>query len=202
VPAAFARSATAPPAPSAASQDRAYARHEAAIAYVGYVECDPDGPDAQDSMLAAAVQGELTAEMSGGLSAEQASCAREIYENTINDGYDAHAAVIEICAAITETNLLNDAGGDGTSVGLFQMIDDLGTVAERESVPYETSWFLGKMSSLYPGSSWEWEAVGDVDQEVEVSAYPDRYQPNAGDAQTIVSALMSLEGADSRSHRG
>lgn len=202
VPDAFARSATAPPAASAASQDRAYARHEAAIAYLRHAECDPAGPNAQDSMLAAAVQGELTAELSGGLSAEQASCAREIYQNTISDGYDAHAAVIEICAAITETNLFNDAGGDGTSVGLFQMIDALGTVAERENVPYETSWFLNRMSSLYPEGSWEWEPVGNVDQEVEVSAYPDRYQPNAGDAQTIVSALTSLQDADLRGHGG
>jgi hypothetical protein len=138
------------------------------------------------------VQGELTADMVGGLSPEQASCAREIYQNTISAGFGARAAVIEICAAITETNLLNDTGGDGTSVGLFQMIDVLGTMAERENVPYETSWFLTTMSGLYPDGGWEWDAVGDVDQEVEVSAYPDRYQPNADDAQTIVNALVTV----------
>jgi hypothetical protein len=192
VPEAFAQSAAAPPVPSAASQDRAYARHEAAIAYIGHVECDPDGPNSEDGMLAAAVQGQLTARMSGGLSLEQASCAREIYQDTINAGFDQHAAVIEVCAAITETNLLNDTGGDGTSVGLFQMIDVLGTAAEREDVSYEVNWFLNTMSVRYPDDSWEWAAVGDVDQGVERSAYPDRYQPNADDAQTIVSALTEL----------
>jgi hypothetical protein len=198
VPAAYAQSGSAPPARSAAGQDRAYARHEAAIADIGYAECDPDGPSTQDDMLATAVQGELTADMSGGLSPEQASCAREIYENTISAGYDEQAAVIEICAAITEANLLNDTGGDGTSVGLFQMIDDLGTAAQRENVPYETSWFLATMSDQYPDGSWQWSDVGQVDQAVEVSAYPDRYDPNAGDAQTIVSALITLLGQSGR----
>jgi len=195
VPRALAQPALAPRAPSAASQDRAYARHEAAIAYIGYAECDPDGPSSLDATLAAAVQGQLTARMSGGLSLEQASCAREIYENTIGAGFDAHAVVIEVCAAITETNLLNDTGGDGTSVGLFQMIDALGSTSEREDVPYETNWFLDTMSTRYPDGSWEWSAVGDVDQAVEVSAYPDRYQPNAADAQTIVNALTQLDPA-------
>jgi hypothetical protein len=201
LPRAFALSLTAPPGPPAASQDRAYARHEAAIADIGYAECAPDGPSTEDGSLAAAVQGELTGTMSGGISAEQASCAREIYDDTVSDGYDAHAAVIEICAAITETALLNDTGGDGTSVGLFQMIDSLGTVAQRESVPYEVNWFLTTMSDRYPGDSWESAAVGAVDQAVEVSAFPDRYEPNAGDAQTIVSAIVTMQSAALRRHR-
>ena len=200
---ALALSASAPPGPSATSQAQAYARHEAAIAHIGHAECDPDGPSTQDYMLADTVQGRLTATLNAGISAEQASCAREIYEDTISAGYDEHAAVIEVCAAITEANLFNDTGGDGTSVGLFQMIDALGTTAQREDVSYETTWFLNAMSNAYPDGSWEGADVGDVDQAVEISAYPDRYEPNADDAQTIVSAIVALEsgGGDSRGPR-
>jgi len=193
LPKALALPLTARPGPSAASQAAAYARHEAAVADVGYVECDPDGPASEDYTLAEAVQGKLTGSMILGISPEQASCAREIYQDTISAGYDAHAAVIEVCAAITEAALLNDTGGDGTSVGLFQMEDDKGTATERESVPYETNWFLATMSAAYPDGSWEWSAVGDVDQAVEISAFPDRYQPNADDAQTIVNAIIALQ---------
>ena len=196
LPKAYGLSLAARPGPSAASQAVAYARHQAAVADVGYVECAPDGPTTQDYMLADAVQGRLTGSLFLGISPEEASCAHEIYDDTISAGYDAHAATIEICAAITETNLLNDRGGDGTSVGLFQMQDDKGTVAEREDVLFETNWFLATMSTVYPDGSWEWAAVGDVDQAVEISAYPDRYQPNAEDAQTIVSAIIALGSAD------
>jgi hypothetical protein len=179
--------------PGAAQQDQAYAAHEQAIAADSYVECRAGGPTAQDSALAASVQGKLVAKMSGGLSAEQASCARAIYDNTLALGYDTHAAVIEICASITETSLLNLTGGTGSSVGLFQETAGKGSAGDRENPALEVRWFLNAMNGAYPANEWETTPVGTVDQGVELSAYPDRYQPNAGDAQVIVNALVAQE---------
>ncbi|GAB3889837.1 hypothetical protein GCM10029964_060270 [Kibdelosporangium lantanae] len=162
----------------------------AAVAAGNYVECVAGGPTAQDTAIANAVRGRLTSKMSGGLSPEQASCARAIYANTINHGYDAHAAVIEVCAAIVEASLVNVTYGDSTSVGLFQMLDDKGTVAQRTDVTYETRWFLTTMNARYPNGGWESQPVGVVAQAVERSAFPERYPPNAADAQTIIDAVM------------
>ena len=163
----------------------------AAAAANDYVECEAGGPTQRDRDLANSVNGHLTGAMSGGISPEQASCARAILDDTAAYGWADHAAVIEICAAITEASLLNLTYGDSTSVGLFQMLDDKGTVAQRTDVTYETHWFLNTLNSVYPNNSWLSAAVGDADQAVERSAYPGRYQPNAADAQTIVNALRA-----------
>lgn len=189
--------ATAQPAPAPnAGSPLSQAQISAAAAAGDYVECENGGPTQRDIDLANAVNGHLTGKMSGGISAEQASCARAIVENTSAYGYPDHAAVIEICAAITEASLLNLTYGDSTSIGLFQMLDDKGTVAQRTNVTYETHWFLNTMNAVYPNNGWLSLAIGTVDQGVEVSAFPDRYQPNAADAQTIVDALRGQGSGD------
>jgi hypothetical protein len=195
---ASAQTAPATPAyqPSMAGPPRSSAQVKAAIASDTYVECNSGGPTAQDAALAVSLQGKLTAKMSAGLSAEQSSCARAIFNNTIAYGYDDHAAVIAICAAIVESSLvdLSSPAGDGSSSeGLFQMIAAHGTVADRENPEFATRWFLDAMNAAYPGGTWETATVGDVDWHVEQPAvqYRDRYQPNAGDAQTIVNAIVA-----------
>ncbi|BCJ50117.1 hypothetical protein Asp14428_15920 [Actinoplanes sp. NBRC 14428] len=51
------------------------------------------------------------------------------------------------------------------------------------------------MISLYPNGSWQTAPIGEVCQRVQVSAYPDRYQPQAADAQILVDAVWHRPGA-------
>ncbi|WP_340683982.1 VCBS repeat-containing protein [Amycolatopsis coloradensis] len=53
-----------------------------------------------------------------------------------------------------------------------------------------------KMVRVYPNGSWSSAPIGEVCQAVQVSAYPDRYPTEAGDAQKIVSALWQRSAAD------
>jgi len=46
------------------------------------------------------------------------------------------------------------------------------------------------MIKIYPNNGWKTAPIGAVCQAVQVSAYPDRYQVEAGDAQIIVNTLL------------
>ncbi|HEX8871098.1 MAG TPA: hypothetical protein VF821_35890 [Lentzea sp.] len=161
-----------------------------------HVQCRAGGPSAQDNALASALAGRMTHYLRGDLDGEKISCARAIYEATLAKGYPGHAALIEIDAAITEARLLNQLQGDASSVGLFQMLDDKGTVQQRTNVPYEVNWFLNTMNQFYPRDSWLNKPIWEVAQGVERSAFPDRYQPNAADAKTILDGIIEQASSD------
>ncbi|MGW6933555.1 hypothetical protein ACWGE0_26100 [Lentzea sp. NPDC054927] len=155
-----------------------------------HVQCRAGGPTDQDRSLASALAGRMTHYLRGELDAERISCARAIYDNTLAKGYPSHAALIEIDAAITEARLLNQTGGHSSSVGLFQMLDDKGSFEQRTNVPFEVNWFLNTMNHIYPRGSWLNKPIWEVAQGVERSAFPERYQPNAADAKTILDGIM------------
>ncbi|MEO3863122.1 VCBS repeat-containing protein [Acrocarpospora sp. B8E8] len=159
--------------------------------------CDPSGPTSADSALANQLNGTLNAKMRGYMSAYRVSCARVIV-NTVRDrGLDPRAAVIAVTTAIVESSIDNIAEElDHDSLGLFQQRGSWGSASQRLDPVWATNAFLNKMIAKYPNDSWKTAQVGAVCQAVQVSAYPERYQPQAADAQLIVNALLGAPAND------
>lgn len=121
-------------------------------------------------------------------SAEQTGNAQTIVATTASRNLPKRAAVIAVTAAITETGLHNDNFGDRDSLGLFQERPSAGwgTPEQVTNPSYATGKFLDHLL-LVPG----WDdpqriSIGAAAQAVEVSAFPDRYQPHAAEAQALV----------------
>ncbi|MBT2477744.1 hypothetical protein [Streptomyces sp. ISL-94] len=155
---------------------------------------------ASDSTTAADLNKVLTGKLRGAMTAYRLSCARAIADATRARGLPDRAAVIAITTAITESVLENNPNMvDHTSVGLFQQQDWWGSFEERLDPAYSTNAFLDAMLKLYPNNSWQTQQIGVVCQKVQVSAYPDRYEPEAADAQRILDALTRVVSA-SKAH--
>ncbi|WP_329447812.1 hypothetical protein OG906_33715 [Streptomyces sp. NBC_01426] len=147
---------------------------------------------AADSTAAANLNKVLTGKMAHAMTAYRFSCARAIVEATRARGLSERASVIAVTTAIVESVLENNPNRlDHTSVGLFQQQDWWGSFEERLDPAYATNAFLNAMVKAYPNNSWQSQPIGVVAQKVQVSAYPDRYQLEAGDAQRIVDALKT-----------
>ncbi|MDH2430708.1 VCBS repeat-containing protein [Sphaerisporangium sp. TRM90804] len=160
--------------------------------------CDPAGPTSTDASLATQLNSRLNAKMRGYMSAYRVSCARMVVKTVKDRGLDPRAAVIAITTTIVEASIDNVAEElDHDSLGLFQQRASWGTRAQRLDPVWATNAFLNKMLSLYPGDSWKTAPVGEVCQRVQVSAFPERYQPQAADAQIIVDTITPhLAGPD------
>ncbi|MEE6263151.1 hypothetical protein [Plantactinospora sonchi] len=156
------------------------------------VACDPNGPTPTDAALATQLNSQVNSDMRGYLTAYRVSCAREVVEAVRARGLAARAGVIAIATVIVETHLQNISEEvDHDSLGLFQQRASWGTRAQRLNPAWATNAFLDKMIRLYPNNSWASAPIGEVCQAVQVSAYPDKYQVQASDAQIIVNALWS-----------
>ncbi|GAB1819602.1 hypothetical protein [Herbidospora sp. RD11066] len=148
-----------------------------------------------DTTVANQLNGTLQNKMRGYMSAYRVSCARAVVNAVQARGLDQRAAVIAIATVIVETSLQNISEEvDHDSLGLFQQRASWGTAAQRLNPAWATNAFLDKMVRLYPNNSWRTAPVGEVAQAVQVSAYPDRYQVEANDAQKIVNALSGPSG--------
>ncbi|PZG01952.1 hypothetical protein C1J01_47725, partial [Nonomuraea aridisoli] len=129
--------------------------------------------------------------MRGYMSAYRVSCARMVIKATHDRGLDPRAAVIAIATTIVESSIQNISEEvDHDSLGLFQQRASWGTASQRLNPTWATNAFLDKMIRLYPNNSWRTAPVGEVAQAVQVSAYPDRYQVQAGDAQILVNTIL------------
>jgi hypothetical protein len=105
-------------------------------------------------------------------------------------GLDRRAAVIAVATIIVETSVQNISEEvDHDSLGLFQQRASWGSRSQRLNPTWATNAFLDKMLRVYPNNSWKSAPIGEVCQAVQVSAYPDRYQVQAGDAQIIVNTI-------------
>jgi len=154
--------------------------------------CDPDGPTAADASLATELNAALAADMRGYMTAYRTSCARMVVEAVKARGLSSRAAVIAITTVIVETHLQNVSEElDHDSLGLFQQRASWGSREQRLDPTWATNAFLNKMLQEYPNDSWKTAPIGEVCQAVQVSAYGDRYQLQAGDAQIIVNALWA-----------
>ncbi|MGW6984054.1 hypothetical protein ACWGE1_32210, partial [Streptomyces sp. NPDC054932] len=156
---------------------------------------------ATDSTTAANLNKVLTGKLRGSMTAYRLSCARAIADASRARGLPDRAAVIAITTAITESVLENNPNKiDHTSVGLFQQQDWWGSFEERLDPAYATNAFLNAMLRAYPNNSWQSQQIGVVAQKVQVSAYPDRYQPEAADAQRILDSLTGVSAPASKVH--
>ncbi|WP_203995266.1 hypothetical protein, partial [Sphaerisporangium rufum] len=159
--------------------------------------CDPSGTTATDAALATQLNGSLHVgdpSLRGYMTAYRVSCARMVVKAVQDRGLDLRAAVIAVTTTIVETGIQNIADKvDHTSVGLFQQQDPWGSEANRLDPIWATNAFLNKMVSKYPNNSWKTAPIGEVCQAVQVSAYPSRYQPQAGDGQLIVNAIVAAQ---------
>ncbi|CCH88528.1 putative peptidase [Modestobacter italicus] len=118
------------------------------------------------------------------LDAEQLGSARTIVSVGAGRRLPAHAAVIAVATAYTESKLRNSAvQTDHDSEGLFQQRVSIYTEAVAIDPIRSTGAFLDRLIAV---PNWATIPVGDAAQIVQVSAYPDRYQPNAALAQEIV----------------
>ncbi|TMR39172.1 FG-GAP repeat domain-containing protein, partial [Nonomuraea zeae] len=185
--------------PAYAADDPEPLSGDVTIAYAT-APCDPKGTTSRDATLATQLNRVLTGKMDGYMSAYRVSCARKVVQAVQDRGMAQRAAVIAVTTTIVETSIQNISETvDHDSLGLFQQRASWGSVNERLDPIWATNAFLNKMVRIYPGDSWKGEPIGEVCQAVQVSAYPDRYQPEAGDAQKIVEALWTtpvLHGAD------
>lgn len=140
----------------------------------------------QDEKAAEILNGELDGDMADNMDGHRASCARAVVEAAQERDMDQRATSIAMATVIVETHLNNDTGGDRDSVGLYQQRDHYGSSEERLDPDTATDAFYDEMERVYPDENWDEESIGDVAQDVQRSAYPDRYGHQAEDAETIV----------------
>ncbi|WUI04013.1 hypothetical protein OHR68_20190 [Spirillospora sp. NBC_00431] len=166
--------------------------HRAVAAAPPILDCDPGGLTVGDQQIAARLDGTLRpgGAMATRITPYQVSCARMVVR-TIKDLWqlEKHAAVIAITTAIVESHVQNLDGGTGSSVGVFQQTDIWGPREDRLDVERSTDLFIDAMLRMFPGGAWKNRPIGEVCQKVQRSAFPERYQPEATDAEKIVSAL-------------
>ena len=152
--------------------------------------CDPGGTTSTDAALATQLNQTLDDKMRGYMSAYRVSCARMVIKAVHDRGLEPRAAVIAVTTIIVETSIQNISEEvDHDSLGLFQQRATWGSRSQRLDPTWATNAFLNKMIREYPNNSWRTAQIGDVCQSVQGSAYPDRYQVQAGDAQLIVNAI-------------
>ncbi|MGK5444305.1 FG-GAP-like repeat-containing protein, partial [Micromonospora sp. URMC 105] len=159
--------------------------------------CSSVGTTAGDAALAATLNTRLSAKMDGYMDAYRVSCARKVVQAVQARGLHPRAATIAVTTTIVETGIRNiDEMVDHDSLGLFQQRASWGTASQRLDPTWATNAFLNSMLRKFPDNSWMTTQIGVVCQTVQVSAYPDRYQPEAGDAQIIVDALWGSNDFD------
>jgi hypothetical protein len=152
--------------------------------------CDPKGVTSSDNALASTLNGKLTKKMRGYMTGYRVSCARMVVNTVRNLGLHSRAAVIAVATVIVESSIQNiNEEVDHDSLGLFQQRASWGSRAQRLDPVWATTAFINKMKRVYPNNSWMNAPIGQVCQDVQVSAYPDRYQVEASDAQIIVDHL-------------
>ncbi|MFD8693568.1 hypothetical protein ACFV1O_01945, partial [Kitasatospora purpeofusca] len=143
-----------------------------------------------DSTTASGLNRVLTGKLANAMTSYRVSCARAIVDAVRARSLPDRAAVIAVTTAIVESELRNNPNVlDHTSVGLFQQQTWWGSYEQRLDPVYATNKFLDAMLSSYPNGSWQQQPIGVVCQKVQVSAFPEAYQPQAADAQRIVDAL-------------
>ncbi|WP_305788052.1 tachylectin-related carbohydrate-binding protein [Symbioplanes lichenis] len=175
--------------PARAADGPGFDAHQRAMAVAATQDCVAGGPASADAATATRLNRVLTGSMAGAMDAYRVSCARAVTDAVLDRGLGERAAVIAITTTIVESTIRNVTGGDRDSVGLFQQRDSWGPYADRMNPAKATGKFLDKMQSEYPGGSWRTAPIGEVCQAVQVSAFPERYQPQAADAQRIVDAV-------------
>ncbi|MFF2194422.1 peptidase M23 [Streptomyces sp. NPDC058157] len=158
------------------------------------VPCDPAGPSAADAIMADQLNPQLHAKMAGYMDAYKVSCARMVTQAVKDRGLNQRAAAIAIATIIVESSVNNYAQAvDYTSLGLFQQQEWWGTREERLNPAHATNAFFDEVERMYPGGSWNNEAIGEVCWHVQRPREDLRglYAIEADDAVIMANALWS-----------
>jgi cell wall-associated NlpC family hydrolase len=150
------------------------------------------GANASPSTLCAgAGTGQTVAGVS--LDAEQMGNAQTIVSVTAGRELPALAAVIAVDTAYTESTLHNSSSQtDHDSEGLFQQRVSIYSAQVADDPVNATNAFLDNLIQV---PDWQTTAIGVDAQDVQHSAHPERYQPNAGLAQQVVGQLWPTASA-------
>ena len=127
-----------------------------------------------------------TAQTIGGaqLDAEQMGNARTIVSVAAGRHLPAFAAVVAVATSYTEVKLRNQlTQTDHDSEGLFQQRISIYTKPVADDPVKATNAFLDRLLRV---SNWQTNTVGVNAQTVQISKYPERYQPTAPLARQIV----------------
>lgn len=124
-------------------------------------------------------------------SAEQKANMQRVLDVAGGAPEKATLALVEAC--IIESEFHNLSGGEGTSVGILQLIDSHGSVAFRRDIEKVVKLFLdegftGKGGAIEIARKNPGMSAGNVAQEVQGSGFPDRYDEVRNEAEKIVSA--------------
>lgn len=123
---------------------------------------------------------------SGNWTQEQAAITKTTIAVGKSMGVPLRGWVVAITAGKTETGLRNLSYGHSSSVGVWQLIQTHGTVAQRTNVEFSARWFFRQLKAV---EGWESMPIGQASQAVERSAYPDRYAPNEAWARNLVASF-------------
>ena len=128
-----------------------------------------------------------------GFTSEQVSNAQAIVDTGKEVGATDRDVQVAIMAAMVESNLANLDYGDRDSVGMFQQRDAWGTREDRLD-PHKSArmFFLGGaggQEGLLDIPDRDSRDMGDLAQDVQVSAYPERYAERQADAEALLASL-------------
>jgi hypothetical protein len=104
-------------------------------------------------------------------------------------GLPDRAIVVALATAMQESELINLAGGDRDSVGLFQQrpSQGWGSPEQIRDPRYAASAFYNQLVRV---GGWEQMRLTDAAQAVQRSAFPEAYQAWADEAQVLGDALV------------
>ncbi|MDP4512161.1 hypothetical protein, partial [Nonomuraea turcica] len=153
------------------------------------VPCDTNGTTSADAAMATRLNEQLTGSW---MTAYRVSCARVIIATVKSRGLPVRAAQIAITTTIVESTIRNLTYGADDSVGLFQQrpSQGWGTVEQILNPVYATNKFLNKMLQF----DWRNDPIGQICQQVQVSAFPSKYYDETANGVAIANAVWSMSG--------
>lgn len=116
---------------------------------------------------------------------QQKHIARTIIAVGKRRGESRKEILSALATALTEANLENPRGGDGSSVGWRQETSPYGSVSKRRNVKGAANRYYNETSAAGDGRGM---SVGQLSQTVQRSAFPDRYATRVGQAEDILGA--------------
>ncbi|CAM5539412.1 C40 family peptidase [Leifsonia shinshuensis] len=149
-----------------------------------------NGADCNLGGSAVTVSGTLPSQV-GDYSGDQLTNAAAIITIGAQRSLSARAQQIALIAAMTESSLHNDSGGDRDSAGLFQMrpSQGWGTYQQVTDISFAINEFYDRLVQV---ANWQTMDPGDVAQAIERSAYPARYATHVAQAVQIMNALSGV----------
>lgn len=124
------------------------------------------------------------------LSSEQMDNAHTVVSVALDRGLAEQAAIIAVAAALTESDLRNLDYGDRDSLGILQQrpSQGWGTPEQIRQPAYAAGAFYDALVAI---PDWQSLPPGQAAQEVQRSAYPDRYAEDVPTARGLVAKFWT-----------